>query len=161
MDEFISYSNSPVRKEYEEIFLELESTEPQTHSFDRGLTPETGYPYEQKMIKEDEDLIDKDYSDISKKIKKESSTPKHRFFADGPIGAEQTRQTKNIVKNYGNAIVGFAISSLAVPYLEQFEKSENFKISDFQKYFARKKGSISGISTFRTLLEGSDNDSVT
>jgi hypothetical protein len=157
MDDFISYSNSPVRREYEEIFLELDSTEPQTHSFDRGLTPDTGYSLEQKLIK-DEDGGSPDSPFTPQKVKREDVSSKHRFFGNGPIGAEQTRQTKNIVKNYGNAIVGFAISSLAVPYLEHFSKHESFKISDFQKYFARKKGSISGISTFRTLLEESEKD---
>lgn len=63
------------------------------------------------------------------------------------------RSTKNIVKNYGNAIASFAVSELAVPYLGPLLASEGLDLQGFQQYVYEKKNSLTNISNFRTLLK--------
>jgi hypothetical protein len=63
------------------------------------------------------------------------------------------RSTKNIVKNYGNAIASFAVSELAVPYLGSLLASEGLDLQGFQQYVYEKKNSLTNISNFRTLLK--------
>jgi hypothetical protein len=159
MDHFISYSESPVRKEVDDLFLEIDSADAPTPNLQRGLSPENSYPFEQKLLLSNDYFLDKAYADLHKRIKKEPLLLKPKHYSDSGLGAEETKQTKNIVKNYGNAIVGFAISSTCVPYIDSLCKRESIKVSEFQKYFTKKKGSISGITTFRALLEESSRDS--
>jgi hypothetical protein len=63
------------------------------------------------------------------------------------------RSTKNIVKNYGNAIASFAVSELAIPYLSPLLANEGLDLQGFQRYIYEKKMSLTNISNFRTLLK--------
>jgi len=69
--------------------------------------------------------------------------------------SEPYRATKNIVKNYGRAISSFALSNLALPYLDVILEREGLSIHRFTQYIRQIKGSIDGLSHFRsTILVG-------
>mgnify|MGYP006976739654 FL=1 len=70
-----------------------------------------------------------------------------------------TLSTKNIVKNYGNAIASFCRSRLALPYLQEFLKSLPITVDQFQEYIASKKNGLCNINNFRRLLQEDSNDS--
>ena len=71
---------------------------------------------------------------------------------------EKARSTKNIVKNYGKAICGFAASNLALPYLEPLIGEQNVKYSDFVQYANKKKDTIDSIETFKSIFMATDRD---
>jgi len=67
-------------------------------------------------------------------------------------------QTKNIVTNFGKAIVTFAVSDIAMPYLRNIikkvdpEGTEALGIQDFIKFIGNTKANISSIDGFRVLI---------
>ena len=67
---------------------------------------------------------------------------------------------KNIVKNFARAMVIFAISKLAVPYISHKLKELNLDLKDFQQYLAQRKENMDGISSLRglILIESHDDD---
>jgi len=71
---------------------------------------------------------------------------------------EKARSTKNIVKNYGKAICGFAASNLALPYLEPLIGEQNVKYSDFVQYANKKKDTIDSIENFKLVFLETDKD---
>ena len=66
--------------------------------------------------------------------------------------------TKNIVINYGKAIISFASSHLAHPYLQAFLEEEQVTLADFVAYVKRVKRTIVGIESFRSLYIVSINE---
>jgi len=69
--------------------------------------------------------------------------------------------SKNIVKNYGKALCGFASSEIAIPYLELIIARESFnyvKISDFMDHIKSKKNGINSIESLRRLLVKNEHD---
>jgi len=73
--------------------------------------------------------------------------------------SESYRATKNIVKNYGRAISAFALSNLAVPYLNNIVEKERISLQQFTEYIRQIKGSIDGLTHFRsTILIEQDDD---
>lgn len=68
------------------------------------------------------------------------------------ITSEASRQTKNIVKNYGKAICKFSLSENALPYRDTFLQKEQVTFEDFRKFVEENKGSIDGLQHFRSLL---------
>jgi hypothetical protein len=70
-----------------------------------------------------------------------------------------SRTTKNIVKNYGQAICKFTSSPLALPYLNEFLKRENVDLKGFIAFISKSKSSIDGIQHFRSVLLPKKNDS--
>ncbi len=65
---------------------------------------------------------------------------------------ENTRQTKNISKNFGKAISNFALSDTAVPYLQCILKKYNASLDEFKDYITNTKDGIDGLIKFRNSL---------
>jgi len=73
-------------------------------------------------------------------------------------------ETKNIVTNFGKQMAAFAASDLALPYLGDIVKKlvsqgDNIKLSSFQEFIGKTKGSISSIDSLRGLVLEGENDS--
>ena len=67
--------------------------------------------------------------------------------------------TKNIVTNYGKAISSFALSHLALPYLQPRLDKSIITSGEFYNFILKGREAIKSIQTFRTLLfieEGDD-----
>jgi hypothetical protein len=64
--------------------------------------------------------------------KSKSDAKKRRKSPGAPMTPINIRATKNIVKNYGNAIASFAVSELAVPYLGTHLANEGLDLQGFQ-----------------------------
>jgi len=71
---------------------------------------------------------------------------------------DEIKSTKTVVKNYGKAIASFALSPIAIPYLNPMLKQEGIKLNEFIHYISAVKESIEGIDTFRALLLIKDSD---
>jgi len=76
-------------------------------------------------------------------------------------------QTKNIVTNFGKAIVAFASSELALPYLITIIKKRSpqpdfLKIQDFLDFISNTKANVNSIDSFRALIleEKSDEEKI-
>lgn len=69
------------------------------------------------------------------------------------------RNTKNIVKNYAQAIFKFALSSFSLDYLTRFSRQEGVRIDHFRNYVKSFKGKIEGIYDFRLALLITEADS--
>jgi len=71
---------------------------------------------------------------------------------------KSTNSTKNIVKNFGRAMVTFSISKIAFPYLELKLKDLNLEYKDFRNYLVERKENMDGISSLRALLLITEED---
>lgn len=67
--------------------------------------------------------------------------------------------TKNIALNYGKAISAFAISRLAVPYIESHLQRERLKLNNFISFIKHAQGGIKGMGSLRSLLVPSKRES--
>jgi hypothetical protein len=85
--------------------------------------------------------------------KKRRRIPGYSFTPD------KVKKTKNIVRNYGNAIAAFAISPLALPYLETHVSKEGVTLQEFQSFVSKRKEYITNINNFRALLQEYEDDS--
>jgi len=72
--------------------------------------------------------------------------------SDAPKDAKNNNSTKNIVKNYGRAMVIFAISAISKPYINGKLKELKLEMRDFRKYLNLRKHNIDGISSLRAML---------
>jgi len=72
--------------------------------------------------------------------------------------SEASRATKNLVKNYARAICSFAISHLAIPYLEVILEKETISLAQFTKYVKKIRATIHGLFHFRATLMVSQDD---
>ena len=89
---------------------------------------------------------------------KEKLKSKRRRLPGVSFTPENVKITKNIVINYGRAVSSFAISKLALCYLEPLVTREKVEIKNFQNYIRKSRNTISGISSLRSLLLTTDND---
>jgi hypothetical protein len=90
----------------------------------------------------------------NKDSRHEDETPKRRRRIPGfSFTPDKVKKTKNIVRNYGNAIAAFAISSLAVPYLNPLLDQEMIGLQEFQTFVSKRKEYITNINNFRALLQ--------
>jgi len=89
----------------------------------------------------------KAFREVAKKtVKKEEK-------GSAALQAKKTANSaKNIVKNFARAMVIFAISKLAIPYISHKLKELNLDLKDFQHYLAQRKENMDGISSLRALL---------
>jgi len=71
---------------------------------------------------------------------------------------KSTNSTKNIVKNFGRAMVTFTISKVAFPYLETRLKELDLDYKDFRNYLVERKENMDGISSLRALLLADETD---
>ena len=90
----------------------------------------------------------------SRSKRQSDDSPKDR----APRGATSA---KNIVKNYGRALANFASSNLAIPYLTDLVRIENFKVKDFRRFMASKKKQSRCIKGLRDLLIVQEEDNPT
>ena len=65
---------------------------------------------------------------------------------------------KNIALNYGKAIASFAISHLAIPYLNDHLERERIKMAEFIGFIKERKAMIRGIIGLRSLLLIEESD---
>lgn len=65
---------------------------------------------------------------------------------------------KNIVLNYGKAIGSFAVSHMAIPYLEESLEKFNITLAKFREFVNQQKAKIGGICSLRTLLLANKDD---
>lgn len=65
---------------------------------------------------------------------------------------ENVKITKNIVINFGRAISSFATSKLSLDYLEPLIVQEKVMLSGFTNFISTRKVAIGGISSLRSLL---------
>lgn len=112
--------------------------------------------YEETMIKEE------DFNEVfqsSPSLDSEFSQPKKRTRK---VSQEDNTQgpkcTKNIVINYGKAIVSFACSEAATAYLQREAEKEGVNSKGFRKFVIGAKEAIGGIAGLRTLLLIEDKD---
>ena len=70
----------------------------------------------------------------------------------------QSCDTKNITINYSKAIISFATSYLASPYLKPLLDKENLQVSEFNDFILGAKQNIGGISSFKRLLLAHPDD---
>jgi len=69
------------------------------------------------------------------------------------------RPAKNIAINYGRAIVSFAISSIAVPYLQPYLAEDNrLSISGFVSFLKKYRTGLKSMQALRTILLIEDQD---
>ena len=73
---------------------------------------------------------------------------------------KSSNSAKNIVKNFGRAMVTFAISKVAVAYIEDKLKVHNLSYQAFHRYLFQRKENMDGISSLRglILIESHDDD---
>lgn len=97
---------------------------------------------------------------IKKKIEKKQKPRKKRKRIGGSgTPSEKTKATKHIVKNYGKAMVSFAISDLSRSYLDPMLQEESITVDEFNEYVGKKKDSIEGIESLRNMLVVTPEDS--
>lgn len=69
---------------------------------------------------------------------------------------------KNIAINYGKAIATFAASQIANPYikvlLDEHQDCQGLTIAAFQRFINQRKSKIAGVSSLRSLLLVTDED---
>ena len=95
---------------------------------------------------------------------KAKSEPKRRQRLKGDCFTPKIYlQTKNIVTNFGKAIATFALSGLALPYvqpiLEKTELEESIEVEDVVNFVQSQKSNINSIAGFRALLLIQETDS--
>jgi len=72
---------------------------------------------------------------------------------------ECSQSNKNIVKNYARAMVNFAVSAQALPYLDKILQDEDeINLNDFRMYMQERKEDITSIKNLRELLMVNDDD---
>jgi len=81
-----------------------------------------------------------------------------------PITPKMYLQTKNIVTNFGKAMVSFAVSDLAQPYLNLIleklnQEGKSIQLANFLDFMGNVKGSITSVESFRSMMLEEKNDS--
>jgi len=82
---------------------------------------------------------------------KESKVPQ-QLSEKFELKRKSANSTKNIVKNYGRAMINFATSRVAFPYLKNKLKEESLHYNSFKKYLENRKENMDGILSLRNLL---------
>lgn len=77
---------------------------------------------------------------------------KTKRLQDGCLTAYESKQTKNIVKNYGKAICKFSTSPMALPYLQDLIQAEGVQLTGFVNFVNLIKDQIDGLHHFRSVL---------
>lgn len=68
------------------------------------------------------------------------------------------QDSKNVVKNYGKAMSGFALTDLARPYREELLASHHISFDNFKKFVINYKERIDSIGSFREMILPSAED---
>jgi len=118
----------------------------------------------QQLVKIEEPAQPKQTKTKAKPAPKKTSKnqkPTEEISASILQAKKTANSAKNIVKNFGRAMVTFAISKLAVPYIEDKLRELNLEYHVFQSYLFQRKENMDGISSLRALIliEDSDDES--
>jgi len=81
-----------------------------------------------------------------------NSVPKTIKASNLSQAKKTANSAKNIVKNFARAMVNFAISRLALPYIESKLIEFKLDLKSFQKYLIERRENMDGISSLRSLL---------
>jgi len=71
---------------------------------------------------------------------------------------DKGNSTKNIVKNYGSAIISFSYSELSKPYLEPFFQEYGVASKEFSDFVDQARTAVTGITSFRNMLLINEDD---
>src|SRR4051794_2457375 len=71
------------------------------------------------------------------------------MLVDQPQKKTTELSVKNLIKNYGRAIVSFADSALSDPYLLDFSSKY---VEEFRTFIRKKKFAIVGVENFKSLI---------
>lgn len=80
-----------------------------------------------------------------------------------PTNKKERSPNKNIVKNYARAMINFALSELAGPYLEKIiedQEEQLISLNEFKTVLQDQKEKINSIVTLRALLLITEQDNV-
>jgi len=89
----------------------------------------------------------------------EQKASKKRRCKRDPSEASSSNPTKNIIINYAKAISSFALSVLALPYLNRYKENQLFNYQGFVDFITLGKANIGGIKSFKALLVSIETDS--
>lgn len=92
----------------------------------------------------------------NKRLNRNKESPQNALRKTGKAKSTTTR---NIVKNYGRAFINFAVSKLALPYLNPCLQAEGVKLRQFRDYILKQKDRINCIVNLRELLLPHEGDS--
>jgi len=97
-----------------------------------------------------------EFPEVTQMTKKNKVVPQKK--AKGKKGKKEINPTKNIVINYGNAMASFALSKLAVPYLQSSVDKGTLDLQGFIEYLSSSKGRITGVEGLKSLLLITEED---
>jgi len=80
-------------------------------------------------------------------------------YAETILASTFTKPTKNIIINYGKAILSFAMSDLAKEYIDKYFHKEELNIASFNDFAAVLKPTISGYKNFEAVFIVKETDS--
>ena len=109
---------------------------------------------QQKFAKSNSDLSEQPEPILVVPNKIQLRTRNRRPAEDNSIKVDTYKKptSSNIMKNYARAMVNFAISPLASPYLDELVKGKLLSIEAFKECLDSKKMTTNCISNFRELL---------
>lgn len=148
--------NIPVPLDSPSRFLEASPNLAKKEAFKIAMPEPTNYEDEYLLWNQNSPLSG---SPSNQRGSPEDDIPKKRRRIPGySFTPDKVKKTKNIVRNYGNAIAAFAISPLAIPYLEPLVVKEGVSIQEFQAFVSKRKEYITNINNFRALLQEYEDD---
>ena len=101
---------------------------------------------------------------IEKKTRQNRALPKPKSKSKSKSEAEpkqtqcrspsknEKQSNKNIVKNYARAMINFALSGLAIPYLNRITVDIPVNVKDFRAHLQEQKEDVNSIKKLRDLL---------
>jgi len=118
------------------------------------------YPFEQYSVKiENEELLNNLYNTHISSVF--DNKPKNKKSKNNTAN-EGKSYAKNVDLNFIKAIIAFANSHVAIPYLKVYVQQEGIKFSDFIMFIGQCKDCITnGVQIFRSLLIGASNSDPT
>ena len=97
---------------------------------------------------------------ISTRSSPSHSNRKNKEEANSPFRFDQKRKKtpcENIIKNYSRAMTNFAISPLALPYLDTILPKASSNLTTFLNFVKKKKRSVNCIKKLREMLPHQGN----
>jgi len=131
-----------------------------------GSSPQTKLEHEEPVIPSSfKKTLAKNNISVKKEevplIKTQTHAKKEHVPHNNKGGSKKDLSNKNIVKNYARAMINFALSVSAIPYLNRIIKDENTEINlnEFRMYMQEQKDDITSIRNLRKLLLTEEDDS--
>jgi len=80
-------------------------------------------------------------------------------YSEPILASTFTKPTKNVVINYGKAILSFAMSGLAPEYISRYFSEEKIHLPSFHAFLLETKPKISGYKNFEGIFIAEEKDS--